>query len=193
VARVDSCFGEFVAFLKREGLYDNSVIAVTSDHGESLGEHGNWGHQFWLFPEDMRVPFILSLPPRLRAGLTADLGRVAFSSDLVATLYRVLGHEVRDLGHLFGAPLVAPAGAEVPDRRRESFLLMSSYGASYGMLRRNGKLLYISDLINYREYAYELFRQPIGNRVRVTDDARRVNQALIRRHVAEIEQFYQRP
>lgn len=189
VGRVDRCFGEFVSFLKQSGIYDNSIIAITADHGESLGEDGNYGHQFWLFPEAVRIPLIISIPPRLRAGLTTDLGRVAFSSDLVPTLYRLLGNEVRDLGDQFGSPLVTEVETELPSRRRQSYLLMSSYGASYGMLRRNGAFLYISDLINYREYDFDL--QPRRDtRLRVTDDLRGVNRALIRRQMAEVEAFY---
>ena len=45
VQRVDTCFGSFMMYLKKAGLYDNSIIVLTSDHGESLGEGGNWGHQ----------------------------------------------------------------------------------------------------------------------------------------------------
>ena len=190
VSRVDRCFGDFIAFLKQSGIYDNSIIAITADHGESLGEDGNYGHQFFLFPEDVRIPLIISIPPRLRPTLTTDLGRIAFSSDLVPTLYRLLGNEVRDLGDQFGAPLVTDVARELPSRRRQSYLLMSSYGASYGMLRRNGKFLHIADLINYREYGFSLFKQPVGTKVRVTDDLRRVNQALIRRQMAGIEAFY---
>jgi len=50
--------------------------------------------------------------------------------------------------------------------------------------------LYISDLINYREYAFDLIKQPVGTGTRVTDDLRRVNQSLIRRQMAEIEALY---
>lgn len=192
VARVDSCFGKFVSFLKRSGQYDNSIIAITADHGESLGEDGNYGHQFWLFPEDIRIPLMISVPSRLRSALTTDTGRIAFSTDLVPTLWRLLGNDVRDLGYLAGSPLVTNAGSELPSRRRQPYVVMSSYGASYGMLRRNGKMLFIADLVNYREHAFELFQQPLGTRVRVTDDLRSVNQALIRRQIEDIEAFYGR-
>lgn len=56
--RVDSCFGTFLTYLKHRGLYDNSIIILTSDHGESLGSDNNWGHQFFLFPENVRIPMI---------------------------------------------------------------------------------------------------------------------------------------
>jgi arylsulfatase A-like enzyme len=190
VARVDQCFGGFVSYLKQSGQYDNSIIAITADHGESLGEDGNYGHQFWLFPEDIRIPLMISMPASLRSTLTTDTGRIAFSTDLVPTLLRLLGDDVRDVGPLSGSPLVTETGNELPPRRRQPYVVMSSYGASYGMLRRNGKFLFIADLINYREHAFELFQQPVGTRATVTDDLRRINQALIQKQVEDIEAFY---
>jgi arylsulfatase A-like enzyme len=190
VQRVDGCFGTVVSNLKKAGVYDNSVILITSDHGESLGEGGNWGHQFWLFPEDLRIPLIVHVPARLQSALAADLGRVSFSTDIAPTLYQLLGYEVLDPGSLFGAPLFVAPDSQPTPRRRESFLVMSSYGASYGVLRRNGRFLYISDLINVREYAFELFQEPLGTRAKLSDDLRRVNQALIRERVAALDAFY---
>jgi membrane-anchored protein YejM (alkaline phosphatase superfamily) len=192
VQRVDRCFGTFVSYLKNAGLYDNSVILLTSDHGESLGEDGNWGHQFWLFPEDVRIPLIVHIPARLRSQVSADLDRVSFSVDIAPTLYKLLGYDVQDLGRLFGAPLFVTPEEEPVPRRRQSFLVMSSYGPSYGLLRRNGRFLYISDLIHFREYAFELFQEPLGTRVKVSDDLRRVNQALIRERVAAFDAFHHR-
>jgi hypothetical protein len=190
VRRVDSCFGTFIAYLKEAGLYDNSAIVLTTDHGESLGEDGNWGHQFWLFPEDIRIPLIMHVPRAWRANVTTDLSRVTFSTDIAPTLYQLLGYDVRDLGSLFGIPLFASRHEEPRQRRRESFLLVSSYGASYGLLRRNGKFLYISDLVNMREYGFELFTDPLGTRVRVSDDVRRVSQMLIRERVRAFDAFH---
>ena len=112
VRRIDTCFGTFVEYLKDAGLYDNSVIVLTTDHGESLGEDGNWGHQFWLFPEDVRIPLIMHVPSAWRANVTTDLGRVTFSTDIAPTLYQLLGHDVRDLGPLFGMPLFASSDEE---------------------------------------------------------------------------------
>ena len=39
---IDGCIGRFVDTLKKDGIYDDSVIVVTSDHGDSLGEMGRW-------------------------------------------------------------------------------------------------------------------------------------------------------
>ena len=67
---------------------------------------------------------------------------------------------------------------------------MSSYGASYGLLRRNGKFLYIADLMHLREHAFELFEGNLGRRVTVSDDVRSVNQRQIRERVRAFNSFY---
>ncbi len=49
VHRIDACFGSFVSYLKRTGMYDRSIIVLTTDHGDSLGEGGNWGHGVFIY------------------------------------------------------------------------------------------------------------------------------------------------
>ena len=94
--RIDGCFGAFVAYLKQHGRYDNSIVIVTADHGDALGEQGYWGHAVWLFPEIVRIPLIVHVPAALRQTVTTDLTRLAFSTDIAPTLYALLGHPVAD-------------------------------------------------------------------------------------------------
>ena len=190
--RLDGCFGAFVARLKELGLYDDSIIILTSDHGDSLGAEGRWGHQFFLFPESIRIPLIVQLPRQQQPAYTTDLGRVALLTDLAPTLLALLGQPVRDLGLPYGSPLFVPADRDLRPRRRDSVLLMSSYGSTYAVLRRNGRFLYISDLLNWREYAYTLVREPLGESVAVSNPLRRLNQVLIRKHVQEVDEIYRR-
>ena len=190
--RIDGCFGDFVSYLKRERRYDDSIIIVTSDHGDSLGEEGLWGHAFWLFPEDIRIPLLLKVPASLKPELTTDLGRIAFSTDIAPTLYTLLQHDVRDPGPIFGAPLIVPRGTDLPPRRRESYLVTSSYAPTYALLRRNGRSLYVSDLFERKEFAFDLSREPIGTQVLVDSAVRRVNQRLIRDRVTELSEFFRK-
>jgi hypothetical protein len=188
--RLDACFGRFVAYLKQRELYDSSIIVVTSDHGDSLGENDQWGHQFGLFPEHIRVPLLVRVPDSVRSTVTTDLSGISFLTDLAPTLYALLGHEVADPGPLFGAPLFVSRDRDAASRRRESFLLMSSYGPTYGLLRRNGRFLYVSDIAEGRDYAFDLSTSLLGTRIDVTPDLRQVNQRLIRRLVEGVNAFY---
>lgn len=188
--RIDSCFGGFIEFLRDRGLYDDSVIVLTSDHGDSLGDGGRWGHQFFLFPEDVRIPLIVQLPTGSRSQVTTDLGQVSFLTDITPTLYRLLGHPLPNSGPGFGVPLFV-ASDEVPmSRRRDSFLLMSSYGSSYGMLRRNGRFLYTVDLVNRREDVFTMLRNSLGEQHVPGEASRQVNQQKILERLLELEHLY---
>ena len=188
--RLDTCLGQFLSYLKRTDRYDESIIVITSDHGDSLGENGHWGHATWLPPEVVRIPLIVKIPASARSTVTTDLARLAFSTDIAPTLYALLGHSVRDLGPLFGAPLFVPTGDGLTERRRGSFLLTASYGATYGLLRRNGRGLYVTDLVERREFAYDLSRGAVGAETTVDHGLRQVNQREIRGQVAEIASFF---
>jgi len=160
VRRVDGCIGGFVDFLKREGEYDNSIIVLTSDHGDSLGEEGRWGHAYYMFPEVMNVPLIVHLPPSIRARLRTDLDAVVFSTDISPSLYAALGYEPEDLGPLFGRSFFARRDDASSLRRRDPFLVASSYGAVYGTLRQNGRRLYAVDSVDGTEYLFDMTGPP---------------------------------
>lgn len=68
VYKVDYALGDFFAFLKEKGLYNPAFIAVVSDHGESLGEHGLYGHDN-VYEESMRNVTIVKFPNNEYAGL----------------------------------------------------------------------------------------------------------------------------
>ena len=55
----DEHLGRFFDLLKAEGLWDNTVIIVTADHGEEFFEHGKKGHKNSLYVESVRVPLIV--------------------------------------------------------------------------------------------------------------------------------------
>jgi choline-sulfatase len=62
VTAADRELGDFFADLRRRGLWDDVVLSVTSDHGESLGEHGESTHGFFVYDSTIRIPWILKAP-----------------------------------------------------------------------------------------------------------------------------------
>ena len=106
----DACFGGFIADLKARGLYDDSIVVLTSDHGDSLGEEGRWGHAYTIYPEVLQVPLIVHVPPALRERFQAAPDALAFTTDITPTLYTLLGHDVRPQPEspIFGRPLLWP-------------------------------------------------------------------------------------
>jgi arylsulfatase A-like enzyme len=59
---MDHHVGRFLDGMKTNGIFDDSLIVVTSDHGELLGEHGKMGHGATLFEEEIHVPFLVKYP-----------------------------------------------------------------------------------------------------------------------------------
>lgn len=58
VATVDHAIGEILAMFERRGRMENTLVVVTSDHGEELADHGLAGHGGQLYPETLLVPLI---------------------------------------------------------------------------------------------------------------------------------------
>ncbi len=71
IAWTDSQLGRLFQTLKEWGLYENTAIIVTSDHGEEFLDHGQKGHGHTLFDELIRVPLILKAPA-IPAGMVVD-------------------------------------------------------------------------------------------------------------------------
>jgi arylsulfatase A-like enzyme len=178
IRRFDACFGHFVDTLHRLGLFEDSVIILMSDHGDSLGEEGRVGHAYGLFPEVIRIPLIVSLPARLRSRFGADVAAPVFNTDVTPTLYRLLGHELAPSTPLFGRPLYAPPGERAATRA--DTMVASSYGAVYGALLDGATRLYIVDSVNVREYGYALAPDARDEAIAVDAKLRSRGQTTIR-------------
>jgi len=110
---VDKCLGEFFNYLKQRGMYNNSIIIVTSDHGDATGEFGRSSHSTSIWPEIMRVPLIIHLPPKMREHLVYDDTRLSTLTDITPTLYYLLGHRPIVQNALYGRPLFAETRQEL--------------------------------------------------------------------------------
>lgn len=62
----DRQIGVLLDALEARGLLDDTVVMIISDHGEEFYEHGNWNHGYRMWEEQLRVPFVLWIPERLR-------------------------------------------------------------------------------------------------------------------------------
>ena len=87
---IDAAFQDFLDELVRRGLYQNSLIIVTADHGESFGEHGKYMHEEAYLP-CTHVPLIIKFPGRKFAG--QRYRPPVMLTDLLPTVLDVLGIE----------------------------------------------------------------------------------------------------
>jgi membrane-anchored protein YejM (alkaline phosphatase superfamily) len=190
VQRLDESFGRFIAFLKAQGRYENSLIIVTADHGDSLGEEGRFGHAYTLFPEIMRIPLLIHLPAALRQGYVLDADSVAFLTDLTPSLYYLLGHRPVRADRALGRPLFTATAGEQAVYRQEHYLLASSYGAVFGILDNSGKTLYLSDGVNFVDHLYQLEEGSAGTKRPVTPEVKERYDQLILDDIAMLNDFY---
>jgi len=190
VRRIDSCFGGFIDFLKRRGWYDRSLIVVTADHGEMLGEEGLWGHVYYLFPPVIQVPLIVHLPAGTPRPISIDADAVSVTTDITPTVYAALGYRPRQETPLMGRSLITGGDRDPQDRDPDDKVLAASYSAVYAVLRANGSRLYIVDAVQHREYAYERKPGSPWKVVSVTAGMREVGQRLIREHIYTVNLVY---
>ncbi len=92
VAAVDAAVGKLLAALHTQKLYDNSAIVVASDHGQSLGAHGEDTHGVFLYDETIHVPLLVKLPRR-QTGMQRVRGRVRLL-DVAPTVLEIAGAPV---------------------------------------------------------------------------------------------------
>ena len=73
IAFADSQVGRLIRELKQKGVYQNTVIVLTGDHGESLGEHGEKTHGFFIYNATLHIPVIIRLPTAPSARPVSEL------------------------------------------------------------------------------------------------------------------------
>jgi len=91
IAYTDCCIGLVIDKLKELGLYDSTLIIITSDHGEMLGEHGEEDHGYFIYEGAIKVPLVFKLPWRTEGKKVDD---VADITDIVPTVCGIVGVDV---------------------------------------------------------------------------------------------------
>jgi len=94
IAFVDSQVGRLLDYLDAHHLANHTIVVVMGDHGESLGEHGEATHGFFVYQATMHVPLVMRAPFETMTGRrVADTVR---SVDLLPTLLDLLGVSTRE-------------------------------------------------------------------------------------------------
>lgn len=91
IAYLDDQLGRLFAALDSRGLLDNTLIVITSDHGELHGEHSVYGHGSHLYRSAVNVPLLIVLPGRIPQGATVS--QAISLRDLPSTVVDVLGFD----------------------------------------------------------------------------------------------------
>ncbi len=188
IQKWDACFGDFVRWLDESGRGDESVVILTADHGDSLGEEGRFGHAYTIFPEVLRIPLLVRFPKEWRARVRCKPDDLAFSADLTPTLYALLGHPVQERPP-FGAPLCA-LDQDPPPRHAGPQLVVSSYGPVYGLVSDNGGRLFIADGVNFAEDGFTIGPDWKAERRALSPDERAAGERTIVDQLRRLEAAY---
>lgn len=158
VAYADDLVSRLVETLKRLDLESQTLVVVTSDHGEGLGEHGETLHGFFVYQATLAVPLIFRGPGILPGGrLEGTVGLV----DLFPTILDLLGLSVPQGVQPAGGSLAAALrGAPAPTPRpqyAESLVPLLHFGWSDLRVLRQGSWKYI---LAPRAELYDLSADP---------------------------------
>jgi choline-sulfatase len=107
ISFVDDQIARLLSVLRETGRLDDTVVIVTSDHGEMLGERGAW-YKMSFYEGSARVPLLVSSPGRVMRGgfRPGRVGAAVSTMDLLPTLVDLAGGE--DANRDDGATLVGP-------------------------------------------------------------------------------------
>jgi arylsulfatase A-like enzyme/Tfp pilus assembly protein PilF len=94
IAYVDQLIGEFRKFLEERKLLDKTLVVFTGDHGESLGEHKESAHGFFIYDAAVRVPLIIRFPGNKLSNTVLD--NQVRSIDIMPTILHLVNTEVPD-------------------------------------------------------------------------------------------------
>ena len=157
VRYLDKNVGDLLAALKRLDLYADSLIILTSDHGEEFWEHGGYEHGHTLYNEILQVPLIIKLPSF--AAAKKKISTPVPTQAIMPTILDLCGIEYQT-NHLSVGSLL-PLWGQSPATLEERPII--STGLLYNENQESvifGRLKYIRSLLTNREELYDLVRDP---------------------------------
>lgn len=148
IAYVDSQVGRLLEALDKAGLGERTVIVLAGDHGESLGEHGEGTHGFFVYEEAIHVPLIVSTPYARLRGVSSD--RLVGLSDIMPTVLEMTGLPIPpEVQGTSLVPLFFRPGRDLPGTGR-------AYAETYYPRLHYGW----SDLKSYQDGRFKLILAP---------------------------------
>jgi glucan phosphoethanolaminetransferase (alkaline phosphatase superfamily) len=181
IIHIDNLVRQVVRALEELGIADDSVVVLTADHGESLGEHRSFFHGTTLYDEQVHVPLLVRVGSRLqqiRKRLEQRRSTVVGHVDLVPTILHILSGR-SPVGEPFeGVSLLTAA------QKPYELLLYRGVGEKVAFVTRDRKFIF--DLEGRRAEEYALIDDPGEQHNLWQGNERRVAQftaALVKRAV----------
>jgi arylsulfatase A-like enzyme len=193
IGALDRQVGALLDDLGRRGILRNTLVIVTSDHGEEFGEHRVFNHGYSVYAHAVRVPLVV-LDPSAPAGRTVS--EPVSLRDLPATVMDMIGDDRGDFpGRSLASCWRSPPSAEPPPLAgtRSEVYIPDPIGPErgrgpaqreYTVSLMSGDLHYVVDVRGVEEL-YDLARDPrelrnLKNRPNRSDDLQRFRDSLLR-------------
>ena len=173
VAAVDEAFGRLRGGIAGLTAPERLLTVLTADHGESLGEHGEDTHGFFVYDSTLRVPLLVHFPGRVPAGGSSAPARLVDLAPTILELARVPALPSVDGVSLL--PLFEGREKALPPAYAESYQPWLGYGWAPLLSLRSGDWKLIDAP---RRELYDLRRDPSELRNVVTAAPREANRLL---------------
>ncbi len=130
IAFTDSQIDRLLDGLRARGDLNNTIVVLAADHGESLGEHGETQHGFFIYEEATHVPLIFSVPYAQLHGI--ERSEVVSLADIMPTVLEMIGVEApAEIQGKSLLPLFARDGAQAGGVPEPRYVYSESYYARY--------------------------------------------------------------
>jgi arylsulfatase A-like enzyme len=172
----DYATGQLFDLLKKNGLYDNSLIVITADHGEAFNEHGHFGHNTTVYDDMIKVPMIVRMPG-VKPGVVEQHVNLIDFFPTFAELFNLKVENANFEGRSI-APLMM--GGEM---KPGDYYYSRAAGNNLIFGMRGERYKYI--FFDYRELLYDLVSDP-GEKVNIIDQNKALASFLRQRALLSI-------
>jgi arylsulfatase A-like enzyme len=136
LASLDAEIGTLVAWLRQRGTLERTLLIITSDHGENIGDHGLMSHAYSLHDTLIRVPLLVRYPALFPPGQRVT--QQVQLTDLFPTVLDALGLDMPQVRQeLQGASLLAPS-PDTPEDRLAYAEMLAPHPSITALNRRTG-------------------------------------------------------
>jgi arylsulfatase A-like enzyme/Tfp pilus assembly protein PilF len=188
IAYVDLLMGDFRNFMEEKNLLDKTLIIFTGDHGESLGEHKESAHGFFIYDSDIRVPLIIRFPENKFQG--SVITNQVRSIDIMPTILNMLGGRSPESvqGESMLPLILGKQGGEALSAYSETYWPRYHYGWSELKSLRKGQYKFIDAP---KPELYDILEDPgelnnlVNKKAALGHEMKRELEALIDRYSAE--------
>jgi len=188
IAYVDLLMGDFRNFMEEKNLLDKTLIIFTGDHGESLGEHKESAHGFFIYDSDIRVPLIIRFPENKFQG--SVITNQVRSIDIMPTILNILGGRSPESvqGESMLPLILGKQGGEALSAYSETYWPRYHYGWSELKSLRKGQYKFIDAP---KPELYDILEDPgelnnlVNKNAALAHEMKRELEALIDRYSAE--------